>query len=370
MKTGPVILAVDDQPQNIELLEAYLVPQGYEIVKASSGEEALEKLSCSGIDLVLLDIMMPRMSGFEVLEKIRADEKTRRLPVVMITTLRETADRVKALDMGCDDFISKPFDKHELLARVKSLLRIRTLQDKLETSYEKLQELDTIKDKLTQLMVHDLNNPLMSLALSLGLLQEKETGPLTEAQKKYLNIALWVSEDLKRMVANLFDITKMEKNEITLNYEYFNLRELAREVIGAMDVIAQFQAKTLSMEVDTVSLSVRADKDLIRRVIANLVSNAIKHIPPKTGILLKISFKDEEKVFCVQVKDSGQSIAKGYSEKVFDKFSQVEDDKARAGWGLGLSFCKMAVEAHGGKIWVESEIGKGSTFTFTLPLKK
>ena len=124
MKDKPVILVVDDQLQNIELLEAHLVPHGYEIVKAASGEEALEKLSDNRIDLVLLDIMMPRMSGLEVLEKLRADKKTRLIPVVMVTALKETEDKVKALEAGCDDFISKPVDKVELLARVKSILKI------------------------------------------------------------------------------------------------------------------------------------------------------------------------------------------------------------------------------------------------------
>ncbi len=124
MKNKPVILVVDDQFQNLELLEAYLVGQGYEIVKAASGQEALEKISGNQIDLILLDVMMPGMSGIEVLEKLRADEKTRLLPVVMVTVLKETEDKVKALEAGCDDFISKPFDKVELLARVKSILKI------------------------------------------------------------------------------------------------------------------------------------------------------------------------------------------------------------------------------------------------------
>ena len=125
MKDKPVILVVDDQPQNIELLEAHLVTQGYEIIPAESGEEALEKLSGNHVDLVLLDVKMPGMSGFEVLAKLRADKKTGRIPVIMITAHKESEDRVKALKSGCDDFIFKPFDKHELLARVKSLLRIK-----------------------------------------------------------------------------------------------------------------------------------------------------------------------------------------------------------------------------------------------------
>jgi PAS domain S-box-containing protein len=152
MKNKSVILVVDDQPKNTELLEAHLVPQGYEVVKAANGEEALKILSGNQIDLVLLDVMMPRMSGFEVLEKIRADKKTRLIPVVMVTVLKETEDRVKALEAGCDDFISKPFDRHELLVRVKSLLRIKSLHDEVEEAREYAESvINTVREPLIAL---------------------------------------------------------------------------------------------------------------------------------------------------------------------------------------------------------------------------
>ena len=146
MENKPVILVVDDQPQNIELLEAHLVPQGYEIVKAASGEEALEKLLHNQIDLVLLDVMMPKMSGIEVLEKLRADEKTKAIPVVMVTVLKDTEDKVKALEAGCDDFISKPFDKVELLARVKSILKISYYRRQLEEKEKFKAVVDKVSD--------------------------------------------------------------------------------------------------------------------------------------------------------------------------------------------------------------------------------
>jgi PAS domain S-box-containing protein len=149
MKDKSIILVVDDHPQNTELLEAHLVPQGYEVVTAAGGEEALTILSGHQIDLVLLDVMMPGMSGFEVLEKIRADKNTRLIPVVMVTVLKETEDRVKALETGCDDFISKPFDRHVLLARVKSLLRIKSLHDKVEEAHEFIESvIDTVRGPL------------------------------------------------------------------------------------------------------------------------------------------------------------------------------------------------------------------------------
>lgn len=129
MKDKPAILVVDDQPQNIELLEAYLVPQGYEIVKAANGEEALGKLSGNQIDLILLDVMMPGMDGFEVTRRVRQDNTYRLLPIILVTVLRKTEDRVKGIEAGCDDFISSPVDKIELLARVRSLLKIKAYNE-------------------------------------------------------------------------------------------------------------------------------------------------------------------------------------------------------------------------------------------------
>ena len=136
MKTKPIILVVDDEPQNTELLEAYLVPQGYEIVKAANGEEALEKLFSNQIDVMLLDVMMPGIDGFEVIRRVRQDDTHRLLPIILVTALRETEDRVKGIEAGCDDFLSKPVDKMELLARVRSLVKVKAYND-LMNNYQK-----------------------------------------------------------------------------------------------------------------------------------------------------------------------------------------------------------------------------------------
>jgi len=151
MKDKPVILVVDDQPQNIELLEAHLVPQGYEIVKAANGEEALGKLSGNQIDLILLDVMMPGMDGFEVTRRVRQDNTHRLLPIILVTALRETEDRVKGIEAGCDDFISKPVDKMELLARVRSLLKVKAYND-LMSNYRK--ELESEVTRRTEELKH------------------------------------------------------------------------------------------------------------------------------------------------------------------------------------------------------------------------
>src|SRR4030043_1111366 len=155
MKNKPVILVVDDEPQNIELLEAHLLPQGYEIVKAANGEEALGKLSDNPIDLILLDILMPGMDGFEVTRRVRQDNTHRLLPIILGTVLREREDRVKGIEAGCDDFISKPIDKIELLARIRSLLKVKAYND-LMSNYRN--ELESEVARRTEELKHALEN--------------------------------------------------------------------------------------------------------------------------------------------------------------------------------------------------------------------
>jgi putative two-component system response regulator len=170
MKDKPVILVVDDQAQNIELLEAYLVPQGYEIVKAANGEEALGKLSDNQIDLILLDVMMPGMDGFEVTRRVRQDNTHRLLPIILVTALRDTEDRVKGIEAGCDDFISKPVDKMELLARVRSLLKVKAYND-LMSNYQK--ELESEVTGRTEELKHALEKIKAAMAAEY---KDKETG--------------------------------------------------------------------------------------------------------------------------------------------------------------------------------------------------
>ncbi len=365
------ILVVDDQLQNIELLEAYLVPQGYEIVKAASGEEALEKLSGNQIDLILLDVMMPKMSGLEVLKKLRADEKTRLIPVVMVTVLKETEDKVKALEAGCDDFISKPFDKSELFARVKSLLRIKSLHEEVENSYKKLKELERLKDGLIHMVVHDLNNSLTTIFIVLQLLERKLAGKISSKTKEVLGSAVLASQGLAEMIKTILDINKMEEGKVKLKYASFNLYEVAEEVVAQMKAIAEEGKKALSLEVVDGVPIILADRELIRRVIANLINNAFKFTPSGGFVGVKIFFKQNENVFYVQIRDNGAGIPGEDVDNIFDKFVQVKDNESetRLGHGLGLTFCKLAVEAHGGRIWAESELGKGSVFTFVLPCK-
>jgi putative two-component system response regulator len=188
MKDKPVILVVDDQPQNIELLEAYLVPQGYEVVKAANGEEALEKLSSNTIDLILLDVMMPGMDGFEVARRVRQDDKNRLLPIVLVTALRETEDRVKGIEAGCDDFLSKPFDKVELLARVQSLLKVKDYNDLLSNYRKELESEVTKRTEELKLAYEKVKAASLETIYRLSMASEykdHETGAHIKRMSRY-----------------------------------------------------------------------------------------------------------------------------------------------------------------------------------------
>ncbi len=238
----------------------------------------------------------------------------------------------------------------------------------VEENYKKLKELEAMKDSLTHMIVHDLNNPLTAMVGLLFIMKMQFEDKFNEDQKRSFDIAFAAGQDLKMMIGNLLDVNKMEEGKIVLRRENFRMADIAREVAEQLRIVAKTDEKTIPLEVAEGMPEMYADRDIIKRVIANITNNAIKYTPPGGSITINISYDKEVDGFRVMVKDTGDGIPKDYLGKIFDKFVQVESNKkAKTGRGLGLTFCRMAVEAHGGKIWVESELGHGSTFIFTLP---
>lgn len=377
--TPPLVLVVDDIEQNVMLLEAYLSLQKYRVIKAYNGEEALKLVEQEPPDIILLDVMMPGIDGYEVCRRLKNNPKTQFIPIVMVTALQDVEDKIKGIESGADDFISKPFNKEELFTRVKSLLRIKHLYDQLEQSYrtvaeknEQLIALDRMKDGLTHMIVHDLKNPLTAIMGYLRIVTAKLLGELTDKQLESLTAAFRNSEYLLNMIANLLDISRMEDGQLKLKYETFPIREIVEQNINGLKVLADPEKKTLRMDIPEDLPDLEADKGLLYRVITNLISNAIKHTYSEKGQITTTAAVDQQKkIMQINVIDNGEGIPKEYQNKIFDKFMQVETKKLgkKFDTGLGLTFCKLAVEAHGGKIWVESEPEKGSTFSFTIPLK-
>ena len=368
MKDKPVILVVDDQPLNIELLEAHLVPQGYEIIKATSGEEALMKLAGNQIDLILLDVMMPSMNGYEVCRVLK--QKAEYLPVIMITALGSRDSRLKGIESGADDFLSKPFDSTELKLKVKNLLKTKSLYDKVENSYREIKALDEMKDSLTSFIVHDLRSPLTGIMGYLGLLSMSKK--LEKQDLVYVERATKSVKVMTDMISNLLDMAKMENNEVVINAEECKIAEILSSAIKAIAPMISEKNIHLSDKTSETNARVNVQRDLIERIAQNLLSNAIHYTPGKGNILIESELAEKSKSVRVSVSDSGYGIPNEHKQKIFDKFATVEtkEKRIRGSTGLGLTFCKLAVELHGGKIWVEDRPGGGSVFRFTLPLSE
>jgi len=372
------ILIVDDDETNIKLLKGMLISENYHLYGASNGKEALKMVGEISTDLILLDVMMPGIDGFEVCRRLKEDEKTRMIPVVMVTVLAEKEYQIRAMEAGADDFLSKPVDQTELRVRVKSLLRIKSYHDDLVESHrelteknEKLQELERIKEGLIHMIIHDLNNPLMAISGNLELfLEEKQD--FSESQFQKIEKCLQYCRDLKNLIQSLLDIHILEEGHLELNKEVTDMTELTDSVLELF--VQKTEAKQISLSFPRPGdiPSVKVDRQLTKRVGANLLNNAIRHTPKGGKVEVIINHLPDNKNICFSVRDNGIGLAPEYHRKVFDKFEQVELKKEGVmvgDSGLGLAFCKTAVEAHGGKIWVESEgEGKGCTFSFVIPV--
>ena len=372
------ILIVDDEAKNIKLIKGILASEPYTLEGALNGQEALEKVAAINPDLILLDIMMPGMDGFEVCKRLKEVESTRMIPIVMVTALNEKEHSVRAMKVGADDFLTKPVDHTELMVRVKSLLRIKSYHDSLLDSNreiaeknQRLEELEKIKEELTHMIVHDLRTPLMVISANLELLQMNGEG-FSEKQLHKIAASYRSCSEINQLIQSLLDTHKMEEGKLEPAKEEVPPVSLAEEVVGQLTTQAEAKHISLSLIKSNGTPAICVDPTLIKRVITNLITNAMRHTPEGGAIEVGMDVLPEKKHFCFSIKDNGNGIAPQYQEKIFNKFEQVELKQAgviAGSSGLGLTFCKMAVEAHGGSIWVESEgEGKGATFNFTLPL--
>lgn len=379
MRERPKVLIVDDEEGNIKLLKGMLVPEDYDILEAVDGKEALTSIYDKYPDLILLDVMMPQMNGFEVCATLKQEEKTRMIPVIMVTALSEREYRIKALESGADDFLSKPVDKSELLARVRSLLRIKSFHDELADSYRmiakknrELKALEEMKEGLTHMIIHDLKSPVAAISMGLELFIIENQG-LPERQVDTIKRCLSSCSDLDNQIAGLLDIKRMEEGKLVLDKEMTNVVDLAGHVLEQFLVVINSKQISLSFPIQHDIPSLPADRKIMKRVIANLISNAIRYTPYKGQIDLTLVFDREKNSVTVSIKDSGPGLRPEYHEKIFEKFSQVKLNKQGSSLGasgLGLAFCKMAMEAHGGSIWVESEgEGRGCAFFFEIPAR-
>jgi two-component system sensor histidine kinase/response regulator len=338
-----------------------LKEQGYKVRPVPSGKLALQVAQIEPPDLILLDILMPEMNGYEVCERLKADKRLKEIPVIFISALGETMDKVKAFSVGGVDYVTKPFQFEEVHARVRTHLELRRQRRELQESYEQLKQLASLRDGMTHMIAHDMRSPLTLLGALFQTLAKDESKNMSEKNRQLVSNGALSTERLLQMVSSLLDINKLESGHVELNLTDCDLTALARRILRDYEPLGE--NRRFIFDAQSSPVEVICDSDLISRVIRNLIMNALK-FTPKDGTI-RFEVKGTEKGARVSVHDTGLGIPSHFIQKVFDKFVQVESREYST--GLGLTFCKLAVEAHGGRIGVESEEGKGSTFWFTLP---
>ncbi len=372
-----LILVADDVPANVELLFDQLHMLGYRTVPAQDGPSALEACFAHRPDLCILDVSMPagnlgcddRSTGFEVCRRIKRDPRTARIPVVFVTALNDTSDRVKAIEAGGDDFLTKPHNRLVLSARVRSLLKLKAATDALEDSFRKLRELEKVRDDLMKMIVHDLKTPLTSVLATLELLLDGDFGQLSDTQQQVVADAEGKAEDLLRLIEDLLEIAKIEEAALPLSPEPIAPAALLTEVAHEWGVRFQQEGASVTVDVaDDAGIFV-ADKALLKRVFANLVQNALTH--SARAVAIRLGARRDGVGLLFTVADNGPGIPPEYQEVIFRKFEQVRAPNAPRvrSSGLGLAFCRLVVEQHGGRIWVRSTEGEGSAFHIFLPLE-
>jgi len=364
MKRQSTILIVDDESVARDILEGFLFREGYDMVFAADGEEALACVEKSPPDVILLDVMLPKIDGFEACRRLKGDNRWRHIPIVLVTALGGKEDLIRGLDAGADDFLCKPINDLELRARVRSLLRIKRQYDELQAALQ-------MREDLAHMIVHDMRNPLSAiLGYSDLLLMQDIVDPQYAKQLEKISVQ---ARRLNSFMNDMLMVAKMEANEVVLNPIPVDMSQLVRQVAESHEVIAQSKRIKLILDLPANSPPVSIDKTLFQRVLDNLLSNALKYSFANTTVTLKIEYPEATNTFDrsppqfrVQVFDQGSGIAEEDRERIFNKYEIATLKQKGAQVGLGLAFCKMVVDAHQGRIWVEANEPEGSVFVVEI----
>jgi two-component system sensor histidine kinase/response regulator len=379
LANAPLILVADDVAANVELLFDQLHVLGFRAIAASDGPSALAACFEHKPDLCILDVSMPagdlgvddRSTGFEVCRRIKRDPRTKSMPIIFVTALNDTTDRVKAIEAGGDDFLTKPHNRLVLGARVRSLLKLKAATDSLEDTLRKLREVEKMRDDLMKMIVHDLKTPLTAVLATTEMLIDGDFGPLNDEQRKMVTDAEGKAEDLLALIGDLLEVSRLEEATMTLDLQEMAPAALLKEVVNEWAIRFQQEKAIVSVDVADDAPPFEADKPLLKRVLGNLVQNALTH--SASAVTLQLSARRESDGVLFTLADNGPGIPAEYHEVIFRKFERVKNPnipRTRSS-GLGLAFCKLVVDAHGGRIWVQSAgEGKGSAFHFLLPLKQ
>ncbi len=351
------IWIIDDELSMRKLLEWMLNKEDYEITLLANGKQLFEKLNETMPDLILLDLTMPGIDGFEICRHLKTNQQFQHIPIILITVSDSQKVLTQGIEAGADDFLQKPVSRQELGARVRSMLRIKRQYDELQADIQ-------MREELSNMIVHDMSSPIISVLLHATLMEKKtsDTGQL-----KHLEMIRMAADRLNSFVNDMLTLAKMEESRLSLDTSLVNVNQLVLEAEKHFSIIAQSQNVVLKIVLPHHALEMSLDPHLFRRVIANLLGNALQYSSNDTTVILRLSTRhsdDKNPHLRLQVIDQGPGIPLEYRDRIFEKFEVIDlKKKGITQIGLGLAFCKMVVDAHGGKIFVEPNHPQGSIFT-------
>lgn len=357
----PLILAVDDNPHNLQVLGNILEENGYEPAVLLSGLEVIDFLKSEKPDLILLDVMMPEVNGYEVCRKLKSIAEFEDIPVIFLTAKIETDDIIKGFEAGAIDYITKPFKKAELLARINTQIQLRKSQSDLQHS-------NNIKDKVFSIIAHDLRG-LFNTLLGFSNMVVDDFEELSQEDIKDANKKIFESTKTAfNILDNMLEWVKLQRNKSEYNPTFFQLKDVVDDTLKMYSI--QLEEKNISLRNNINNIKVCADLNMFNTIIRNILSNAIKY-SYKNGEILFTTEIDKDS-FIIIISDNGIGMNQEIVDKLFnvDEFHSTRGTENEKGTGLGLKLCKDFIDRHNGKIWVESKLNKGSKFFIKLPMDK
>jgi signal transduction histidine kinase len=357
------VFIVDDDASVREAFQAILAADNHEVTFAASGAEALAELQKHVPDVILLDVMMPALDGYEVCRRLKADRRLAHVPVVLVTVLESKEDLVRGLDAGADEFLTKPVAAVELRARVRSMLRIKSQHDRLKAALK-------TRDDLAKMIVHDIRGPLSVMMVHAGRLAKADDLTSAEGPKRAAAI-LAQGERVSAFLNDMLMLAKLEAGKLILSRAAVDVGELVRTLESEHRVMAESRGLSLSVQRPADARYVMLDPTLFGRVLDNLLSNAVKYSKAGDAVRLVVQYTEKSPArpagVRIEVQDQGPGIPDPEKTRIFEQFEIIDQrQKGVSQIGLGLSFCRLAVAAHGGRISVIDNQPKGSIFVVEL----
>ena len=369
VKSDYKILIVDDVMSNVLLLNILLTNEKYQVCTANCGNMCIEQAKAEKPDLILLDVMMPDISGFDAAQILKKDPETAHIPIIFLTALNNPSDLVHGFQVGANDFLTKPFNKEELVVRVFHQIKLVAATRIIEHQNEELRATISNRDKMYSVIAHDLRSPMASIRMVLNLVVNAMSPDIIGPELfELLDKANRESEDVHDLLDNLLKWTKSQTGRLNVVRQDLDLNDIIPGVVDIFEMIAQTKKIDLKYQGSSNPVVVYADNDMLKTVVRNFLSNAIKFSPENSSI--EITLSEEGDFAKVSVRDHGVGIAPDRIDSIFKKGETTYGTGGEEGSGLGLQLCADFARKIDGDVMVESTLGEGSTFSVLVPLKK